>query len=282
MKPVFLVVGAAKAGTTSVHRYLSEHPGIFVPPKKELNHFIHHPVKRSPFQGPGVTYKKALRSREEYFSAFSRAPEGSVIGEVTHVYLYAEESPGLIREALGTPRIIAFLRNPVDRAYSQFAFHREFGLDPLDTFEEAVEREAERIRAGWDPVYHYVGRGFYGSQLTRYYRLFPESAIRVYKFEEFFRELVPAMADLYEFVGVDPSFVPDVSRKFVPGGDPRAPEFVASPNEGLPETKPMTSEVRHRLMETYAEDIREAERLTGLDLSDWLDERVEDEPRIAP
>lgn len=273
MKPAFLVVGAAKSGTTSVHHYLGEHPGIFVPAAKELNHLLHHPAKRSLLRGPDVTYKKALRSREVYLRAFSGAPEGSVIGEVANIYLYAEESPAIVREALGSPRIIALIRNPADRAYSNFAFNRKLGLEPLATFEEAVEIEEARIRAGWDPVYHYVRRGFYGSQLARYYRLFPESGIRVYKFEDFFQDTVDSMADLYGFVGVDPTFVPDVTRKFMPGRDPRTLEYVAAPNEGVPKAKPMASETRHRLMETYAEDIREAERLTGLDLADWPGER---------
>lgn len=282
MKPTFLVVGAAKAGTTSVYHYLGEHPGIFVPAGKELNYLAHHPAKHSPLQGPDVTYKKAVRSREQYLQVFSGAPEGSVIGEVAHIYLYAEESPGIVREALGSPRIVALIRNPADRAYAHFAFHRELGLEPLATFEEAVEDEAARIQGGWDPAYHYVRRGFYGSQLGRYYRLFPESGIRVYKFEDFFRDPLESLADLYGFVGVDPTFVPDVTRKFMPGGDPRTLQYVSSPNEGLPEAKPIASETRRGLMETYAEDIREAERLTGLDLSDWLDEGADHEPRIAP
>ena len=85
MKPAFLVVGAARSGTTSVYGYLGQHPGIFVPAVKELNHLVHHPAKRSPLQGPDVTYKTALRSREEYLQVFRGAPRGCVMGEVTHI-----------------------------------------------------------------------------------------------------------------------------------------------------------------------------------------------------
>jgi hypothetical protein len=275
MKPDFVVIGAEKSGTTSLYYYLREHPGIFVPPVKELNHLIHHPAMRSVFQGPDVTYKRACRSRIEYLQVFEDAPRGSVIGEITHIYLYAPESPGMIHEVLGGPKIIAVIRNPMDRAYSQFTFHKKFGLDPLPTFEEALDDEQARITAGWDPVFHYTERGFYGRQLHRYYRLFPESSIRIYKFEDFFRNPVASMADLYGFVGTDPTYVPDVTRKFMPGGDPRAPEFIASPNKGVPLAKPIAPETHHRLREIYMEDIHETERLTGLDLSDWLGERAD-------
>jgi hypothetical protein len=270
MRPSFVVVGAIKSGTTSLYKYLIQHPGIFIPPFKLLNHFIEHPLKRSPFQGPDVTYKIAFRSREEYLRMYEDAPEGSVAGDVSHIYLYAPESPGLIHDTLDAPKIIAILRNPVDRAYAQYEFHRKLNIEPFASFEDALNAEEGRIRAKWDPTYHYVKRGLYGEQLERYYRLFPASSIRVYKFEDFFKNPTLSLADLYEFVGVDPSFVPDVSKKFIPGGDPRAPDIVAEKSEGVPDAKPMTQEIRNHLIATFTDDIHKTMRLTGLDLTDWL------------
>lgn len=270
MKPGFVVIGAARSGTTSLYHYLRQHPGIFMTAVKELNHLIHHPAKRSPFQGPDVTFAKACRSRDEYLEFFRDAPQAGVIGEIAHIYLYAAESPGLIREVLGAPKIVALIRNPAERAYSNFVMHREMGLEPLATFEEAVELEDGRVKGGWDPIYHYVRRGMYGEQLARYYSMFPESDIRVYKFESFFNDPATAIADLFAFIGADASFVPDLTKKYTPGGDPRAPEFIARDRTGPPEPKQMAPDTRARLMQGYGEDIRTAEHLTGLDLSDWL------------
>ncbi len=270
MKPVFIVVGAEKSGTTSLYHYLSQHPDIFMPPVKELNHFIHFPENRTLFQGPDVTYKNACRTRDKYAKIYENVPDGQVCGEIAHIYLYAEESAGMIIETGYTPKIIAIIRNPVDRAYAQYVFHRQFGLEPRATFEESLEEEDRRVRAGWDPVFHYVRRGFYGKQLARYYAQFPEAHIRVYKFESFFKNPSAFIQDLYEFVGVNPNFLPDVTRKFIPGGDPRAPEFISMKCQDMPGRKPMNRKTRTRLAELYKEDLREAERLTGLDLSDWL------------
>jgi hypothetical protein len=270
MKPRFVVVGAARSGTTSLYAYLRGHPGIFMPPVKELNHFIRHPTERSLLQGPDVTYRNACRSRKAYWSVFENAPEGSVPGEIAHIYLYAAESPAMIRDALGTPRIIAVIRNPIQRACSQYRFFRKLGLEPLATFEEALAREPERFRAGWDPMYYYIGRGFYGKQLARYYRIFPRSHIRVYKFEDFFRNPAAGLADLYGFVGAEPTFLPDISRKYLPLKDPRKRGLAPAQSDGVPGPVAVEGSTLRMLRDTYADDIRETESLTGLDLTDWF------------
>lgn len=270
-KPTFVVIGAIKSGTTSLYYYLCQHPGIFMPPVKQLNHLISHPEKRSPFQGPDVTYKLACRNRSDYFDIFRDAPEEAVIGEVTHIYLYAPESPGLIHDVLDTPRIIAVLRNPIDRAYAQYSFLRKLQLEPLSTFEAALEIEKARIKAGWDPVFHYLNRGFYSKQLSRYYEIFPSANLKIYKFEDFFQEPASSMADLFRFIRVHEGFVPDLTKKHLPAGDPRNPQYLPFESNGVPEPKQMVPETREYLREFFAADIAAAEQLTGLNLGDWLE-----------
>lgn len=270
MRPSFIVIGAEKSGTTSLYRYLHQHPDIYMPEVKQLNHFIHHPKKRSLFQGPDVTYKGAIQSRDDYFHSFASIPEGLIAGELTHIYLYAEESPELIHEALGNVKIIAIIRNPVDRAFAQYVFHKKLNIEPLSSFEEVIEIEPARIRAGWDPVYHYINRGFYGAQLERYYQQFPAASIRVYKFESFFSDLAASLSNIYEFIGVDSSFLPDLNKKHLPGGDPRSPDILAEENVGVPDAKPVAQETKKQLQEAYRADIHKVMKLTGLDLSDWL------------
>ena len=270
-RPDFVVIGAEKSGTTSLYRYLADHPGIFMPPVKELNHLIDHPERRSMFQGPDVTFKIAVRSREEYWRVFADAPEGATVGELTHIYLYAPESPARIAEALGQPKLVAILRNPIDRAYAQYVFHRELGLEAEATFERSLEVEDGRVRAGWDPVYHYRRRGMYGEQLARYYERFDPASIRVYKFEEFFAEPAASMRSLYAFLGVDPEFVPGLDRVWVPGEDPRNPVLVGRPATGLPSRKPVDPSTRRMLADVFREDVLQLETLTGLSLRDWLE-----------
>jgi sulfotransferase family protein len=270
-KPSFIVIGAEKSGTTSLFHYLYQHPEIFMPPVKELNYYIVYPEKWSLFQGPDVTFKKACRSQNEYFKMFKDAVEVKAIGEIGHIYLYAPESPVLIRATIGAPKIIAIIRNPLERAYAQFVFHRNLGMEPASTFEEAIEDEDRRVKGGWDPVYHYVRRGFYGQQLVRYYREFPEKNIKVYKFEHFFKHPRTSMAKLYDFIGVDPEFITDITQKYIPGGNPRAPEFISTKSTDVPSPKPIKTKTRKLLVNIYSDDIRKTQELTGLDLSDWLE-----------
>lgn len=268
MRPDFLLLGAAKAGTTSLAQYLGQHPGVFMA-RKDLNYFLDHPAARSPFRGPDVTHARAAKGSEDYRAAFEEAPPGSLAGDASHIYLYAPEAPGLIRQRLGTPHLVVVLRHPVERAYSHYAFNRGLGTELLPSFEEALAAEDMRVEAGWDPVFHYRRRGLYGEQLARYLEVFPAARLQVLVFEELFADPAAALRGLFEFLGVDPDFAPDVSQVHVPGGDVRAPTIQAAPATGLPPPAPLDPALRRRLAAGYAEDLERLETATGLCLEAW-------------
>lgn len=200
-KPNCVIIGAAKAGTTSLYVYLSEHPDVFLPQQlKEINYFS------------GANDR--IKTEGEYLSLYNGSEKFPVRMDISTTYLYDENTPRKIRELLGPDvKIIAFLRNPVDATYSIWKQLKHFGSDPL-SFEEALNAEKTRMKnrgslQGWAPNYFYTDRYKYVPQLRRYFESFPAEQIRVYIFEEFFRDIEPNWRDLCEFIGASPTHRPE-------------------------------------------------------------------------
>ncbi|GGE36353.1 sulfotransferase domain-containing protein [Actibacterium pelagium] len=178
--PDFFVVGAAKAGTTAVWSWLRQHPGVFLPDIKEPSFFAFEGRSTTPRNGPyDKDYVRRLfNSREQYAALFAEA-DGKVSGDVSPVYLSDERAPNRIARARPDARILILLRDPVDRAYSQYMHHRRDGLEPCATFEAALKAEASRIEDGWSWGHGYLKGGQYASQVATYLKLFEPSQILI-------------------------------------------------------------------------------------------------------
>lgn len=201
--PNFLIVGAAKCGTTSLYEYLKVHPEVFMPKRKEPNFFA------GPSQGNKV-------SEKEYISLFSRVEREKAIGEASVAYLFAEGTPARIYEHLGPrTKILIILRNPVDAAYSLWGHKRREGGEKLE-FQEAVESEPQRIRdpdfikncTGWLYSYAYLERARFACQVQNYISQFGSEQVKVLIFEEFFSDPVKWYSEVCRFLGVSDDYQP--------------------------------------------------------------------------
>ena len=134
MKPNFLIVGAAKCGTTSLYRYLSQHPDIFMPEWKELSLFIGDPF------GPIHKVKKPYYYRK----VFSKVKNQTAVGEASTTYLFDAAAPKIIKEQLGAIRIIITLRDPVNMSYSLYNHQLRKEGETIENFEEALAKEEDR------------------------------------------------------------------------------------------------------------------------------------------
>jgi hypothetical protein len=219
-RPNFLIVGAAKSGTTSLYYYLKQHPDVFVPEWKEPSFF-------APPETGGVS------TEDGYLALFEKANKEKAIGEASVVYLYAPESPGRIREYFGdSVKIIMLLRNPVDMAYSLWGHNVREGVENLD-FKNAIDAEegrlsdgkAGRLHESWIGNFAYADRAFYTKQIARYDGLFKIENIKIYIFEEFFENGLPLFADLCRFLEIDDGFEPDISTKHNVAGEARSVFF---------------------------------------------------------
>lgn len=190
-KPTFMVVGAQKAGTTWLFECLSEHPEIYVPDIKEVHFFSRPEDSRFSRQHKGLDWYLSLFPDRGY----------KATGELTPDYMYYHHCAEALKAFNPDLKLIFMLRDPVDRTYSAYWMTRAHRQD-IPPFEEMIEQNQ-----------HYVARGFYYTQIQRFLALFPRDQIRIYIYEEVVRDPDPFFADVYGFLGVDPSFKPYSSNK---------------------------------------------------------------------
>jgi hypothetical protein len=300
--PSFLVIGAAKSGTTSLYRYLQQHPQVYCSPKKEPSFFAFMGEKPSP-AGPGdleLYDRMVVWDPREYERLFAAAAEAKAIGEFSNLYLYVPEAAERIHRELPSVRLIALLRNPVDRAFSSYLHLRRDGRESCDTFEEALQAEEERIQAGWEYLWHYTRAGYYYTQLKRYWDRFPADQIAVFPFDEFRSRPDVVLRKVLSFLQVDSEVEIDTSMQYNISGTPRfkalhgllsrpnpikqlAHEFtsrsfrirvgnrLARWNLTRSARPQMAEGTRRYLQELFSEDVIRLQELTGLDLSRWLE-----------
>ncbi|MCK2212224.1 sulfotransferase [Actinomadura sp. ATCC 31491] len=286
--PDFLIAGVPKAGTTALHTALQQHPQLYLSTIKEPKFFLTDgpPPERG---GPGdlETYREHVWRRADYEALFDDAPPGTLTGESTPFYLYDADAGRRIRALVPDVKIIVTLRDPVERAHSNWTHLWSAGLEPIGDLVRACEAEPERIAAGWSHFWHYVGLGRYGEQLARLFELFPREQVLVFRY----RDLVDRPADTLDricaFLGVRQGLLTEMPRQNVtahPDAGARHTVLstlarrlpaLARPIEDLLQhrgtaRRPLSWEQRRRLIPYFATDVALLQRVTGEDFSDWL------------
>jgi hypothetical protein len=220
-QPTFIVVGAARCGTTSLGAYLSQHPEVFVATRKETSFWLFE--GRPPqFTGPGDDYfcRRAITERAAYDDLFRRAGPERAIGEASVYYLHRPEVFERIDQALPDVRVIAILRDPVERAFSAYQLLVREGRERVPTFGEALALEAARTRVGWEWAWQYRGGGFYADRVRRMLEVFGDRSL-VLRTSELEQQPLTLLRRTFEFLGVDPDFRPDVGLRHNQGGTAR-------------------------------------------------------------
>jgi hypothetical protein len=299
--PTFIILGAQKAGTTALFYALSKHPQVYTSPVKEPRFFANEAKALGQAAGPGDGETRMTTSLEDYEALFADAGEELARGEASPAYLYDDEAPAKMAALIPEAKLIAILRNPVERAYSNFLYLVREGREPLQDFGAALDAEAQRRAEGWSTNWLYKDKGFYGAQLERYLEHFPREQLHCVLYEDYNRDPEPAVRKVYRYLGVDDSFVPDLSIRLNVSGLPKSKGLQAMSNRSrrlkwvieplVPDrlrrgllkaqnknlSRPqLPPEVRARLVEEYRPDIERVRKLTGLDVSGWLE--TESEP----
>ncbi len=222
-QPNFVVVGAAKCGTTSLWHYLSQHPDIYLPrQRKELHHFAAAAVRaNSAGPGDGRAVEDLCGTWEDYLAQFAEAGDQAAVGDISPSYFAYPESAEAIRGRLGDPRIVLILRDPVQKAFSQYSHLLRDGRETLP-FREGLEAEAERRAKGYGALWRYAEGGCYAEPTARFLETFGRDRVLVLFFEDLVREPAATMRQLFAFLGVDPDVPVDTSGVFNKSGAPRS------------------------------------------------------------
>jgi hypothetical protein len=218
--PNFLIAGVAKSGTSSLHLYLREHPDVFLPQQKELHYFTRD-VLRALTDGPGDgrAVEAIPHDLAEYSEHFRDVAGESAVGETSPSYF---SLPFCIDEIKATLvpelKVIVLLRNPFQRAYSNYLHLKRDGKETLP-FYDALKAEAERRESGWSPFWWYKANSLYSDKLSAFVEAFGQDAVKVVLLDELSRHRLATLKTIFEFLGVDPHFVPaNVGNVFNRGG----------------------------------------------------------------
>lgn len=215
--PDFLLVGAPKCGTSALHNALSKHPQLFLPEVKEPKFFLTDGPPPSSGGGPGdvATWAEQVWRRADYEALFEQAPPGALRGEGTVFYLYDAGAQRRIRSLIPQARLVAVLRDPVERAHSNWSHLRGAGLEPEADFLAACLLEPQRRAAGWAHFWHYVAQGRYGEQVAHLYSLFDREQVLLLRYQDLRDDPVSTVDRVCTFLGVRTGLVGEVPRHHV-------------------------------------------------------------------
>jgi Sulfotransferase family len=294
--PDFFVAGAPKAGTTALHAALARHPSLYMSAVKEPKFFLTDgpPPTRG---GPGDlrTYREHVWRRSDYEALFDPAPTGTLRGESTPFYLYNRDALQRIRALIPDARLIVILRDPVERAHSNWTHLWSAGLDPIDDVVKACAEEERRIADGWADFWHYTALGRYGEQLEHLYQVFPRDQVFLSRYRTLVEQPAQILDRICAFLGVPGGVITELPRENVTAhpeptlrhralsrairaGHAVLPSAVTSHLERIlqqdsPPRRPLTWRQRRALIPRFEADIRLLEVITNEDFSDWLQPR---------
>jgi hypothetical protein len=224
VRPNFFVIGVVKGGTTSLYHYLDQHPEVFVPRIKETNHFAAADINEKHFlhqyaldvridldkyiaSGMREPVHIAHVNEPRHYSAlFSGVRGQKAVGEVSNSYMICPSAAAAIHRFNPEAKIIAVLRNPVSRAWSQYLMNLRESKTTCSDFLQEVKVDYEVYPKGWGANHQYLELGMYAKQLAPYFRLFGESRIHLIYYEAYRQEPAGAMRDLCRFLGIDSNF----------------------------------------------------------------------------
>ncbi|RKS77914.1 sulfotransferase family protein [Motilibacter peucedani] len=305
--PDFVIVGAPKCGTTALHVALDTHPQLFLSRNKEPKFFNADGSPPQQRGGPGdaATYAGYVWRRSDYEALFDEAPSGTLRGESTTLYLGDHEAHDRMAALVPHAKLVAVVRDPVDRAHSNWTHLRTAGLEPVPSFLDACAEEPRRKAEGWGLFWRYLELGLYGSHLEHLWSVFPREQVLVLVYRDLRERPAETLDRVTAFLGVETGVVTalpsanvtaQVSSSSVNRALAAAVRRASTAAPHLPgplagaaaaatgrlarllqreqqRRTPLTPEERERLIPWFEDDIALFERLTGISVAHWRDPR---------
>ena len=310
--PDFFLAGAVKSGSTSLYYYLDQHPEVYMSPVKEPHHFSYHDMDFEHFRPLirkriaafdlqkylaadelKMIYRAYIRDEKDYLTLFKNAGSEKLTGEASTSYLWSLHAAENIRAKIPHAKIIIALRNPAERAFSHYLMDLKINF-VKGSFQEAIKQDMDVKDPSWGKSAMYVQSGLYYNQVKRFYDQFPHEQLLVILYDELKGSPEKVFKKICSFLGIDNSFLPDLSvkhnaatlpvnrlagklmnntlmRKYVidktPGGLKAGLKHFFLKKSGLPE---LSDEEKRSMLPLFEKDIVSLQQLTGKDLSNWL------------
>ncbi|WP_345969905.1 sulfotransferase domain-containing protein [Sulfurimonas sp. HSL1-6] len=292
MLPNFFIVGAPKAGTTSLYHYLSEHPEVFMSEPKEVNFF-----SKEEIEAQGLYYDDFKAGNlAKYEALFEDAGTAKAIGEGSVSYLFYPKTPQKLHDAIPDAKIIILLRDPVERGYSHYLMDYRLGL-VSQPYEEVVHQTGNHKHK---KLYYqqYVALGLYYEQVKRYLDLFGLNQVKIYFQEDLRKDTEGVIQDLYKFLKIETNTQLDLAREHNAFSMPKnalihrlyssrnirktlsallpdaVKEIVMNRLFERKKKPQLDPELRNELVAIYRPDIEKLEALLNKDLSHWYKEQA--------
>ena len=297
MLPNFLIIGAEKSGTTALYHYLKQHPDIFMPKIKEPDFFAFDGLNTK-FEGPGEEGRMSINNIDDYASLFKTCTGQRAVGEASPIYLFEPKASKNIHKYIPNVKIISILRNPIERAFSSYLMLIRDNRETASDFLEALNLEKQRKEYNWAWNWQYREVGKYYVQLRRYFELFDQNNIKIYLYEDFEKDPLNVLRDIFSYLEVNEEFVPNMQRRHNVSGMPKSQllHYMLTTKHPIKETikkglphewikeitaniklrnlyKPeLNLETRNLLLKYYLEDVLKLAELLDRDLSTWISE----------
>lgn len=242
--PNFIIIGAQKSGTTSLENYIVQHPQV-IPAIKKETHFWYRDFEK------GINW---------YLAHFPPIPKSQnfITGEATPNYLENYQSAERIYNVFPEVKLLVILRNPVDRAFSQYNHWLRLNWDDR-SFETAINSELEILSKNpekpqgdknyWQQTGNYIGRGIYVEFIKKWLAVFPREQILILKGENLYQKPVETMKEVFEFLGLPEHQLPEY-RKLNPG-----------------HYSPINDEMRQKLSEYFQPYNQRLEKYLGIEFN---------------
>ena len=279
--PDFMIIGAAKSATTSLHHYLNQHPQILMsrdrwtrffhidagPPNfvKLAAQFGREHVKESITRYRMMCHDGVPKTFDQYLEQWPDAQPGLILGESSPTYLYHYQAHKRIKARFSDVKLIVVLRQPADRAFSHFKMDFRRGWVKDNAFREALHKEPKQILHFWWGMRQYFRQSIYAPRIIHLQKLFGSRQVKIMFYDDLQADSQAFLKDLLNFLGVDPDFKIDTSQEHNSASiDDRAKVSEIGPAGNF------DPELRNQLTQIYRADIEKVEKLTGRDLSHWL------------
>lgn len=300
--PAFILIGAPKTGTVSIHQYLRQHPLISLPIKKETHFFIADSSSQNQKSYYDLTYPNAISNLSAYKELFENQNPAAIRGEICPSYLAHPDAAQNIFRYSPDCKLFAILRDPAERLYSNARFYfnnlTKKTSDDVILTPKLFEEEVIKLATGHGSIQfqRFFNDGLYSANLQRYFQLFPSSNIKIFLYRELVQDSNALLNQMIGILGL-PEFEFDTDKKFNTSGEirniwfyrfikklpyakhirkwikPSAYEYLRQKFEMViigKKEKNITDLARKTLIDLYRDDILALEDLIGKDLSGWM------------